>query len=100
VNRPEQRVRHLSGREFRLRRHIVPRVRSSWSHEAPWRGCCAGGRQGGPHESVASGIDLLSASELRGVPVVERVDRTDMRCGIVSRTDVIRCVASSEKLAA
>jgi CBS-domain-containing membrane protein len=53
-----------------------------------------------PRDSVTSAIDLMIASKRRSVPVAERLGRADMLRGVVSRTDVIRCVTSVQKLAA
>lgn len=45
-----------------------------------------------PEDRVATAIDLMVQSRLRSLPVVERRGRQQVLVGIVSRSDVLRCL--------
>jgi CBS domain-containing protein len=45
-----------------------------------------------PEDRVATAIDLMVQSRLRSLPVVEQRGRQQVLVGIVSRSDVLRCL--------
>jgi CBS domain-containing protein len=45
-----------------------------------------------PDDTVAEAADLMVHSRLRSLPVVERHGRERRLVGIVSRTDLLRCL--------
>ena len=70
---------------------VIPNLRVLWAErveEVMSRGLMAVE----PDDSVVAAIDLMLASRLRSVPVVERRPEGPVLVGIVSRTDILPCL--------
>jgi CBS domain-containing protein len=70
---------------------VIPNLRVLWAErveEVMSRGLMAVE----PDDSVVAAIDLMLASRLRSLPVVERRAEGPVLVGIVSRTDILPCL--------
>jgi CBS domain-containing protein len=74
---------------------MIPNLRVLWAErveEVMSRGLIAVE----PDDSVVAAIDLMLASRLRSLPVVDRCKEGPVLVGIVSRTDVLPCLIGEE----
>jgi CBS domain-containing protein len=73
------------------RRRFIPDIRSIWAERVAdimSRGLITVT----PGDTIATAADLMVQSRLRSLPVVERRGHAQRLVGIVSRSDVMRCV--------
>ena len=73
------------------RRRLIPDLRALWAEGAAdvmTRSVLSVE----PDDAVGTAVDVMLEWKLRSLPVIERRDRAPRLVGVVSRTDVLRCL--------